>query len=549
MTRIFKFTLLVILCCVLYAGDGLAESQTAVEAKKTEVVIIGTIHGGHYKNPKYTPEILKEIILSLKPDAILNELPLSLVDPNGRPLLRDPNKHPEGWASYQVATQLGIKQIPFDRPDRQEHYKKTKKFERRKKAEDLFSKWSNWICKNNPESVDLKIAQLSAYGDQAEIFLFSNAEPELINSDGFDAIVRIRHILWKEIRPEILRKYPGYETLVEDYQFDYQEWQERNRIMASNILKAAKDYPGKRLVVLTGAEHRYILRDLLKNEKSIELKEYWEIMEVDNYNAAESDQSDIKPKQETIKEIVTSVAGSGGPTRNRAIKLVKWMNENFEWTPTDYKRRTVEEIIQKRGGNCAEQARVLMALLKSAGIEARWVEEINIQPKSERRQADAKKLIAEHGSKLSVFGYMHNDHRWLEVYDDASDIWIPSDPTLGVFGVKEWVRVRLGFGERPEAAKDMIVPFVVIIRQKGQLVEDRSEHYLINEFNAYYGNELGKLSAWPQWVSAVRELSKLGSAAFAGEINLHEHVNLMTQLEQAYIALEEEYPILALNKK
>ncbi|MHC4572442.1 MAG: hypothetical protein ACYS0C_10260, partial [Planctomycetota bacterium] len=124
MPNTYKSTLLVILCCVLYASDGLADSQAA-EAKKTQVVIIGTIHGGHYKNPKYSCEVLKEIILSLKPDAILNELPLSLVDPNDRPLFRNPNKHPEGWAADTVATKLGIRQIPFDRPDRQENFKKT----------------------------------------------------------------------------------------------------------------------------------------------------------------------------------------------------------------------------------------------------------------------------------------------------------------------------------------------------------------------------------------------------------------------------------------
>jgi hypothetical protein len=47
--------------------------------------------------------------------------------------------------------------------------------------------------------------------------------------------------------------------------------------MVQNILKAAQAYPGKRLCVLTGCEHRYILRDLLKDIPSIEVKEYWEL--------------------------------------------------------------------------------------------------------------------------------------------------------------------------------------------------------------------------------------------------------------------------------
>ena len=281
MKRIFKTLGIALFCLNLCISSILAQADDNRTTQKTQVIIIGTLHEFHHKSPKYSPQILKEIILALKPNAILNELPLSHVDPNGRPILilRDPLKCPECWAADTVATQLGIKQIPFDRPNRQEHYRKTKKFERRKKAEKRFSKWREQVKINAPESVDLKITQLNTYCLQAQIYLSNNVGPGIINSDGYDEIVRIRHILWKEIRPEILKKYPGYETLVEDYEFDYQEWQERNRIMADNIIKAAKQYPGKRLVVVTGAEHRHTLRDFLKNEESVDLKEYWEVIE------------------------------------------------------------------------------------------------------------------------------------------------------------------------------------------------------------------------------------------------------------------------------
>jgi hypothetical protein len=534
----------ILLCFNLCAAKSIVESEVPAEAKETQVVIIGTIHSTHHKNPKYSPEVLKEIIVSLKPDIILNELPLSLVNPNGRPIEQIRGRDsdcPEVWAADQAAMELGVKQIPFDRRDREKNRQETDFYKKRKRSGEQRDKWLKEIKKDNPEAIELKISVLQDHAGQAQEHLRFNAGPKLINSDAFDSIIRVKDSVWEDILPVIMGKHPQHKHSIDDLHFLINEWQERNAIMANNIAKAAKQNPGKRIVVITGATHRYILRRLLKDKKVANLREFWEIMEVDNNNAAESGQSDIKTKQDTIKEIATSVTESEGSTRKRVIKLVKWMNQNFKWTSTDYKKRTVEEIIQRRGGNCAEQARVLIALLKASGIEARWVEEINIQPESKRRHEDAEKLIAEHGHKLSIFGYIHNDHRWLEVYDDAFDVWIPADPTLGVFGVKEWVRVRLGFGERPEAAKDMIVPFVVIIREKGQLVQDRSEHYLINEFNAYYGNELGKLSAWPQWLSTVLELSKLGSDAFAGEINLHEHTKLMIQLEQAYLNLKKEY--------
>jgi hypothetical protein len=138
MKKVLVGFILLLLCCGLYAVNGTAGTNVPSETKKTQVVIIGTIHSGHHKNPKYSCEVLKEIILSLKPDVILNELPLSLVDPNGRPIerLRDKQTSPECWAADTVATQLGIRQIAIDRPDRQQRFKETKFFERRERASE-----------------------------------------------------------------------------------------------------------------------------------------------------------------------------------------------------------------------------------------------------------------------------------------------------------------------------------------------------------------------------------------------------------------------------
>jgi transglutaminase-like putative cysteine protease len=242
-----------------------------------------------------------------------------------------------------------------------------------------------------------------------------------------------------------------------------------------------------------------------------------------------------------IVQIVKSVAGHKGTTLERAQRLSHWLNANFEWAYTDYQKRTVQEIIAQRGGNCAEQARVLEALLDAAGIETRWVAEINIHTKSERRRTDAAQLIIENGFGFSVFGYMHNDHRWLEVLDDSTGLWIPSDPTLGVFGLDRWIEDRMGFGTRPEVAKDLVVPFVIVIREDRKLVEDRTEHYLIEAFNVHHDGRLSNLPAWPAWLDGVRTLSEAGRNAFAGRVNLHEYTPIMLQLEETYNRLKDEF--------
>jgi hypothetical protein len=255
-------------------------TQMPPKVEKTKVIIIGTIHSAHYNNTKYSPEKLREIILSLKPDVILNELPLNLVDPNGRPTenVRAKGGNPECWAADTVAMELGIKQIPFDRPDRQENFKKTNYFERQKKAFEFAQEWGRQTQKNDPNRLDLKIMGLGEYASQSQ-GKFSDAAT--INSEAFDSTIRIKHFIWYEMMPQVLEKYKGYEEAADNFKFLGDEWKERNKIMADNIIKAAKQYTGKRLVVITGDEHRYILRDFLKNERFLDLKEYWEIVKSD----------------------------------------------------------------------------------------------------------------------------------------------------------------------------------------------------------------------------------------------------------------------------
>jgi catechol 2,3-dioxygenase-like lactoylglutathione lyase family enzyme len=264
----------VISCSFVY---GSSDQTKAPQQAKAQVIIIGTLHKWHYENPQYSPAVLKKLINSLKPNAILNELPLSQVDPNGRPLFRDPNQHPEGWAADSVAMQLGIKQIPFDQPDREEIFRKTHYFEREKNSNELLNKWGNQLAVKEPNSVDLKTVQLLSYAGQAQYNISHQAGPEIINSDGFDSVIRMKHSLQYDVVPAIIKKYPGYERLVEDQKFFKDHWNQRNNTMADNIVNAAQKHKGKRLVVVTGCEHRYILRDLLKDVNSIELKEYWEV--------------------------------------------------------------------------------------------------------------------------------------------------------------------------------------------------------------------------------------------------------------------------------
>ncbi|HUT28558.1 MAG TPA: DUF5694 domain-containing protein [Sedimentisphaerales bacterium] len=268
-------------CLSLWTVSLYSQTNDPVNIEKTQVVIIGTLHEYHYNNPKYTPEVLKEIILALKPAAILIELPLSQVDPNGRPINHNYLSSPENWASYTAAMDLGgVPQMPFDRPDREENFKKTNYFERQRKSRELTRRWLEEQQENNSNSLDLQIVQIGINASLTQADLF-NAAPEVINSDTFDFIIKTKHSVWEDILPKMMEKYPDYRTVAVEGRFFADQWSERNRIMVDNIIKAAKEYSGKRLVVITGSEHRYILRDLLKDERNIDLKEYWQVIDFD----------------------------------------------------------------------------------------------------------------------------------------------------------------------------------------------------------------------------------------------------------------------------
>ena len=195
----------------------------------------------------------------------------------------------------------------------------------------------------------------------------------------------------------------------------------------------------------------------------------------------------------SLAAIAQRVAGHAGTPSDRTRRLVTWIGSNLEWTWTDYQERTPEQIVRRRAGNCADLAAVLAEMVTAAGMQSRWIAEINVQPRSEDRQARAVEKIKELGPRASVFGLEHNDHRWLEIYDSAQGGWVPADPAVGVVGVHDWEVSRLGFGKRPpppvpavaEITKDMLVPFMVttIDGQHGPVTTDRSAHYLIEEFD------------------------------------------------------------------
>ncbi|MGH7694218.1 MAG: transglutaminase-like domain-containing protein, partial [Gemmatimonadaceae bacterium] len=258
-----------------------------------------------------------------------------------------------------------------------------------------------------------------------------------------------------------------------------------------------------------------------------------------------------QPPVPNIRVLADSVA-KRGTSFAKTQRLVHWVNDSFKWSYTDYQRRTPEEIVARRAGNCAELASVLHMLLDSLGVRSRWIREINVQPEqTPRRQQTAAEMVVSRGKQYSVFGLQHNDHVWLEVWDDSSQSWFPADPAYGVVGLAEWLPARLALSDRPKPrvaavvpiAADMLAPFVVMASEKrgGPYSTDRTAYYLIDGFGQrLYGGGLTQLPSWPQWVSAVQSMSPHASAAFAGAEDLHAYTDEIARLKATYNALARD---------
>ncbi|HJT16346.1 MAG TPA: transglutaminase-like domain-containing protein [Thermoanaerobaculia bacterium] len=252
-----------------------------------------------------------------------------------------------------------------------------------------------------------------------------------------------------------------------------------------------------------------------------------------------------------IKAFAVEVSKGATSDINRVRAIVNWLTQNFDWKYTDYQKRTVQEVIERRGGNCDDLARVALAAMNALNIRLRRVHEVNIQPISDRRAANARALVKEKGNQYSVFGRHHNDHIWLEVYDQQTDEWFPADPWTGLVGLREWETARVGFGKRtgiaPDAA-EMIVPIAIFAADAdGNFTIDRTRHYLVDEFDRLYDGKLHELPAWKQWVAAIDRVDPEVGGAFAGKVNLHDFEANIDAAAGDYERLRAEY--LPINRK
>jgi hypothetical protein len=201
----------------------------AVSAAPTPVLVVGTIHGSHRTNPNYSFEHLVQILVRFQPDVVCVEI---------RPV--DFRKVPyldEMMLATTYGLKRGLRVYPIDwwdegNPAREER--------------DRFMKTPEFQAKSAREkqmTAESAIARryLATYGED-ERRIARERGYEFFNGDDYNEYIADTYRISMAIYGDsAMNLY--YET--------------RNRNMTQLIARAIADNPGRRVVVLTGAEHKH----------------------------------------------------------------------------------------------------------------------------------------------------------------------------------------------------------------------------------------------------------------------------------------------------
>jgi transglutaminase-like putative cysteine protease len=96
-----------------------------------------------------------------------------------------------------------------------------------------------------------------------------------------------------------------------------------------------------------------------------------------------------------LKAFAQQVSKDAPSELGRAQAIVRWLAKNFEWKATDYQKRSVQEIIERGGGNCNELAMVALGAMKELNITLRRVHEVNVHTSTPERGVTAQAMVKE----------------------------------------------------------------------------------------------------------------------------------------------------------
>ena len=117
------------------------------------------------------------------------------------------------------------------------------------------------------------------------------------------------------------------------------------------------------------------------------------------------------------------------------LRLNKWIKTHFRYVPGSTEIGTpVTTALKQRTGVCQDFAQVMIAVLRSAEIPARYVTGY-IETETQRKASETKRATALIGASES--------HAWVEVYLPGG-FWWPLDPTNDCVAGERHVKIAVG---------------------------------------------------------------------------------------------------------
>lgn len=252
-------------------------------AQKTEVIVIGNIH---QPVPNYNSDTLLTILQKLKPDFLLQEIDHSFF--NADYTFKKPPTENEGIASAKyIQEHPKTKMRPFDFEGRNE-YRKINGFN---PTEGLAIKLLDSLY-HKGKLTKRQARIYKKYNDLLEpLKIAASKDPVAFNNPDNDRQSELRQYYQYQKLLSVMQNRSEFSdtyfskpdgnkiSYVKGFQLASEFWDLRNKTMAINIFKIAKDNPGKKIIVLTGFMHRYYLIRELKmkaeKNKNIVIKEFY----------------------------------------------------------------------------------------------------------------------------------------------------------------------------------------------------------------------------------------------------------------------------------
>lgn len=258
--------------CVLSAAPLLSEVLAEVHRRQTEIIVVGTVH---QPTPNFTKRQLTTILERLFPSVILFQVDSSFINRRSQQLWPEHGGlEGEAVRDLQARFPFPVPVRPYDIEGRNQIYQDHHYFSLQRE----FYKALNNFYRQDQFGPEARSLYEEVMASLQIVQTFADAKPEIINSALCDAAIHQKYEKYYSNVRRIIELTPSLAEFMEYAKFDEEFWIQRNDAMVRNIVNQVKYFPGMRMVVICGFEHRYYLLGLLKPLEAtfgFSLREYW----------------------------------------------------------------------------------------------------------------------------------------------------------------------------------------------------------------------------------------------------------------------------------